>query len=279
MFKSKLKFLTIGASVAMMAATSAPVAAQTLSVAVTRSFVQALGQINSQFANYYFENGTLDYNLSYNWGPSDQAFEASIIAGGSGYDLFISQSSAILNELVSKYPKLVVGSPFPIAIGELELYSGLFKPENISNGLPSNFYTQNIVLPDPDTDAYGNAAWEVLSRQPGIWDAVVNGTLKAAPSVDETFNAIEYGPYSYGFVAKSQICTYSPAMGDVYEAGTYHHQYPGQVVVSAIKLVNSKRTAAQETELNELVAFLTGSGPTQRGVETIQQFCYRIPGQ
>lgn len=285
MLKSKLKYLmigasTIGASLAMLASTSTPVAAQTtVAVAVTQSFLPALDSLSGQFDNYYLENGNLSYNVQENFGLSDQNIEANIIAGGTGYDLFISQDTRLLDELKRKYPNLVVGRPFPIAVDNLDLYSASV---DISHGLPRDFYKQDVLIPDPKTDVFGKAAWEVLSHTPGFDLALRNKHILTAPGVTQAFYSIEFGTPAYGFVNKSAICQ-NYGSGDTYIPGTYQHQYRpfidyrGEIVVSGIKLVNSARTAAQDTELDQLVDFLTGKGPSQLGVQTIKQFCYRLP--
>jgi molybdate transport system substrate-binding protein len=102
---------------------------------------------------------------------------------------------------------------------------------------------------------------------------------------------INLGIFPYGFVAKSSVCL-QPTLGiDTFPDGSFHHEYipfgrhhpydPELVTVMAIRLANT-RTADQEAELKNLIAFLTGTKDTFgnvniSGTNIIQHSCFELP--
>ena len=124
-------------------------------------------------------------------------------------------------------------------------------------------------VPNPrGLDPYGLATVEVLK---GGWPLAL---AKKLPILTEdavsSWSAVEYGLGSpaYGFTGKSQICTNVTGNQEVYEDGSFHHEYVlGHDYVTAIpwtglklnRLSNGQpaRTPDQESAVNAFVSFLS----------------------
>jgi molybdate transport system substrate-binding protein len=277
MISSKIKKLTLAASVAM-ATTSSSAYATTISVGVAPSFAEALIDLAGAFQEYYITHGNLNYNVVVTV-DSTANLKSEIINGGpSGpFDLLLSPDNLALFDLALKQPSLVVGQPFQYATDSLMLYS---KSQDISAGLPSSL-TQDFVIADPLKDAYGRAAAQVLATTPGIVTAFRQGHIKTRDDIGTTFAAVDGGSYAYGLVAKSQICQYNNS-SEYYVDGTYHHEYSPTnsahpyipISLNGIKIALTRATD-KETELADFVNFLTGQGATA-GTSVIKQYCYKV---
>lgn len=282
MFKMRMKQLTLGlsASVALMCS-DARATTINIKVAVASSFGNAASDLASAFQAYYGAYG-LTYTISLSI-ASAQTLEADIIGGGA-FDLFLSSSKKEPKDLADNYPSLVVGTPFKYAKDFLALYS---KSVDIGAGLPYPL-TTDFVIPDPTKDVYGEAAAEVLSSYPWYIDPATfpSGHAFTKRNVGASFAAVDIGLYSYGFLAKSQIC-FNGASGQTFPAGSYHHIYkpnnedhPSEkLVLKGIKIAHT-RTTDQETELSNFVAFLTGgvdsnSNTTLIGKNVIEGYCFK----
>ncbi|WOJ91281.1 substrate-binding domain-containing protein [Methylocapsa polymorpha] len=279
MFSSKMKKLIFGASIALQAMCSSAYAAANIKIGVAANFSNTLNAIISSFQNYYNGSG---YTFTVTVDSTTNLKNAIIAGGTTGpYDLFLSADFAAPQALYTSYNSFVVGSPFPYAIGSLELYSGPVNTVNISAGLPSPL-TTDFVIADPTKAPYGLAASQVLASSPWNITTIPSGHVFTRPNINSTYSAVQAGTYAYGFVAKSAICQYTGG-SEHYISGTYHHEYLyndashpyNQIKQYGIEIALT-RTTDQNTELTNFVNFLTGVG-TSLGTAKIQQYCYILP--
>ncbi len=273
------KFKTAALSVVAASVLSSPAtqAATTINVAVAANFTATITQLISTFKLLY--PGT-DVKFT---SDSSANLQAAIINKTATYDLFLSADKARPQTLATTYPTLIVGSPFLYAVGELELWSPTF---NISGGL-ANPIPVPIVLADPNKAPYGTAAAQVLSTSPwsipwvpgAAYPPAGTANVFTKPNISLTYSAVKSGAYAYGFIAQSSICK---LVGGVktFSSG-FHHSYPftdathphAEIAQYAIKVANSARTAAQETELTNFINFLTTN---TTGKTIVKSYCYSL---
>lgn len=267
MFVSKFKHLALAASVAALLSPSAQ-AASTIRVAVTPMAASAVVDLVTAFTSAFSASG---YSVSIQV-ISDGLAKDGIVGGTAVPDLLLSQSFVTPLDLKLNHPALVVGDPFPYAQDTLVLYSSAAKGVDISAGLPSRQDLQPFSLPDPATlDPYGVAA--VLALKTTYPYALGKGLVLKTPDAGAAFGAVEFLSASYGFTAKSQIC--SAAAGyEEFEPGSFHHEYSNlPIVLAGIKLASGTRTADQETELTDFINYLAGAGGTN-----FTRYCFKLPG-
>ncbi len=252
-------------------------AATTIKVGVAANFTATLTQLVSTFKLLY--PGTDITFVS----DSSANLQAAIINKTAVYDLFLSADKTRPQQLATNNPTLVIGQPFLYAVGELELWSPTV---NISAGLPSPI-PRDIVLADPNKAPYGTAAAQVLSTAPWSIPWVAGaayppaGTAHVATkaNISLTYAAVKTGAYGYGFIAQSSICKLVNNV-KTFSSG-FHHTYPyndsvhphTQIAQYGIKVVNSARTAAQDTVLTNFLAFLTTN---TTGKNIIKSYCYSL---
>jgi molybdate transport system substrate-binding protein len=294
MSNSRMKKLALGLSGAL-AMMCSPADAQTkIVIATDNAFFNQTNDIVATIQAYYFTIHNLSYDAPIVATDSPQ-LAANIIAGTFHPDLFISAGPKQVEDLKRHHPELVVGEPFAVAVDSLELYS---VTTDISAGLPFPLTTQ-IVIPYPPDDTYGVAAAEILEQRPWriptsslpLPRAPTGGLVATEPDALITWAAINLGRFPYGFVAKSRVCTQPTLGADTFEDGSFHHEYkpfsrhhpydPELVTVMAIRLAKT-RTADQEAELKNFIAFLTGTKDTFgnvniSGTVIIQHSCFKLP--
>jgi molybdate transport system substrate-binding protein len=290
-----MKKLALGLSAALAMMWS-PADAQNVRIVIAADFAfsDQTNNIVGSIQAYYF---TI-HNLSYD-APivvADPAtMEADIIAGTFHPDILIVAGPKQVEDLWRRHRELVVGEPFAVAVDSLELYS---TTTDISAGLPFPLTTK-IAIPYPPDDNYGVAAAEILEQRP--WRiptsslplpfASTTGLVVTYPDAGITWAAVEFGDVAYGFLAKSSVCT-QPTLGtDTFPDGSFHHEYkpfsrrhpydPELVTVMAIRIANT-RTADQEAELTNFIAFLTGTKDVYgnvniSGTNIIQHSCFKLP--
>jgi molybdate transport system substrate-binding protein len=268
---SRMKKLALSLSAATVLMASSPSHATSIRVAVAPNFFKA----------YYLLTHGAAYTVSV-VSKSSSLIKADIVAGGATapYDLFLSSGPADPLDLYINNSSLV-GTPFDYAIDTLEVYSPTI---DISGGLPYPL-TTDIVMPDPTVDNYGQMAALVLALGPWHIFQIPSGHVFTASTVDASFALVQAGTYSYGFVAKSQICrsansttTYLPGYYHAYSLPPY---VPTLLNLTAIQ-VNRTRDTAAATELSDFIAYLKGGtssfgdAPT-RGTDLIQKYCFQLP--
>jgi molybdate transport system substrate-binding protein len=286
MIDVKVKKLSLYAATALaLACMPANAATITIKVGVDSAFATTAGDLISAFQSYYRAYG---YTYSVVMTASSSAtLESDIVAGGATgpYDLFLSGGKKEAQDLVKNYPSLVVGTPFKYAKDFLALYS---PSVDVSAGLPYPL-TTDFVLPDPTSDVYGAAASEVLAASPWSVTTIPSGHAVTRADAGTVFAAIDGGSFPYGFLANSQICSLDDTGKFSYPVGTYSYlykpnndSYPSDKLVLKGVTIALTRTADQETELANFIAFLTGAADaaanaTTRGVDVILSHCFKIP--
>jgi molybdate transport system substrate-binding protein len=295
MLNSMMKKLALGVSAAVVAMSS-PASAQIV-VATTPSFAAAANYIIPAFENYYYTYHNLNFDDIPLISSGVANIEATITGGANTFDIFLAPSAEVIEDLVKNHRKLVVGEPFVYAEDSLELWSASV---DISDGLPFPL-TTTFLIPNPAEDNYGAAAAQILAERPWRIPASkipapatsIPGSFVATSfSVGQVYSSLAHGRYPYGFVARSQICSYAPLTKTYsYPSGSYHHEYkpfdpkhhydPELVTLTAVKLAKT-RTPDQEAVLKNFIAFLTGTRDTfgtrtDEGTAWIESFCFKLP--
>ncbi|MBY6240840.1 substrate-binding domain-containing protein [Methylosinus sp. Sm6] len=297
MLDSKLKTFMLGLSAALALTAPPAQAAATIKVAVDTIFANAANEIVSAFQYYYPTSG---YSVIVTAADS-AALANNIIAGSATYDLFLAGSRKQPINLAVNHSSLVVGAPFKYAEDFLALYS---PTTDVSHGLPHPL-TTTLILPNPATDPYGKWAALALALAPlHIWN-IPSLHVEVAPDASTSYAAIDSGAYALGFVANSSICSLDANNQQAYPAGSTHYLYASDddshrrhrhhwriplrsnkldssVMLAGVKLASSTRTADQEAELNNFIAFLTGTADLNgsvftAGTELIEGHCFEIP--
>ncbi|WP_198033014.1 substrate-binding domain-containing protein [Methylosinus sp. PW1] len=274
-----MSVLAAGVSAAVLAMHSPAQATTTITVGVAANFSGPLSSIITAFHNYYYPS----YDFAVNTiSKSTGALESDIISGGTTgpYDLFLAADKSHVDDLVTTHSSLVypyTTSPsslyeFHYASGALELYSD---NTNVSSGLPNPFNT-DFVIADPTNAPYGHAAQQLLAGSPWYYtSAIPGGYVHTASNIDNTYAAIQAHTYAYGFVAKSQICSFD---GTTYTfTGNSHHSYTtGYDPISqyGVEIAISSRTPDQQDELDKLVDFILNNSTAQ---SIIRSYCYTYP--
>jgi molybdate transport system substrate-binding protein len=300
MLNSRIKKLALGVSgaLAMMWSPANAQVVANLQVFTNQPFANTAVELSYSFAGTYCCT-----NFNYNVGigvEDDWSIESDIISqnngkpptGPYGMDVVFFSTPEIPERLARRYPQLVVGRPFPVAIDSLILYSPSM---DISAGLPSPLTTQ-FVIPDPSQpypDNFGVAATEILAQW--SWRIRPRSIPNALVATNEgpvltTFASIRLGKYPYGLINRASVCraddsgnnqNFRAGFHHVYEPFGHHPYNPELVTVTAVHLART-RDAATTTAVNNLVAFLKGAKDSfgtayQSGLNLIRSYCYDIP--
>lgn len=274
MSNRRLKTLLMGLSATALAFAAPPAqAASTIKVAVDSAFAKTANDLVSAFQYTYPSGG---YSVVVTAGDS-ASLEASIIAGAT-YDLFLAGSPKQPTDLAANYPSLVAGATFKYAKDALALYS---TTTDISSGLPF-FLGKKVLVPDPATDPYGKLGAVAAALPPSLVLRIPGPRSAVSPNAGASLAALNFGAYPFGFVANSAICSLDASGQPSYDEGTYHHVYPLlAVTLTGVKLV-ATRTADQDAELNNFMAFLTGTvdvdgALSTAGTDVVSGHCFKIP--
>ncbi|HTV29899.1 MAG TPA: substrate-binding domain-containing protein [Xanthobacteraceae bacterium] len=149
-----------------------------------------------------------------------------------------------------------------------------------------------VAIADPALAPYGVAAQTVLTGRYGLMPPLSsNPAVREYPNITATLNAVLAKTDPVGFVALSAICS----NGQYPTQGTSALAYfsieggatPGTIVNNYNPLtqagiaINKRRTAAQNTELTDFVAFMTdfatSPSPDSPMVTTLKKYCYNAP--
>lgn len=277
MSSSKMKKLTVAASLVFLMTYSPAYAVDTIKVAVAANFGTPLSEIITNFQTDY-----PDYEVAYTADSTGNLKSAIISGNAPGYDLFLSADTATPQDLYSSYPSTVVGSPFTYAKGSLLLWSSTANGLNVSGGLASPI-ADNLVIANPTTAPYGAAAATVLAQSPWNITTIPSGYVYTASNIDATYSAVAAGTYKQGFIAKSKVCRFTPPSTYTYTAtgNTYSYkEYPyndgahpyNRIVQDGIR-INHSRTSGQDAALAAFVSYLGGTS----GQATISKYCYDLP--
>ncbi len=210
---------------------------------------------------------------------------ASQITGGNSLnvDLFLAANSATPASLASGYG---VGSPFVYAVGTLALWSNT-TGVNVSSGYNSSTYSK-VAVANTTTAPYGTAASQLLTGRYGLTAPLSSNSLvNIYSNIDTTFQAVQNGTETVGFVALSQIC-----YNKVYPTSGSALAYPptdtsvspviynyDPINQSGLRIARSARTSAEDTALNAFVAYLTDHtlSPQSQMITTLLNYCYGVP--
>jgi molybdate transport system substrate-binding protein len=158
-------------------------------------------------------------------------------------------------------------------------------------GYDSKVYS-TVAIADPSLAPYGVAAQTVLTGRYGLTPPLSgNSLVHEYPNITATFDAVIAKTDPVGFVAMSAICS----NGHYPTSGTSALAYfsiesgstPGVLVNNYNPLtqagiaIRKRRTAAQDTELESFVAFLTdfttSPSPDSPMMTTLKRYCYSAP--
>jgi ABC-type molybdate transport system substrate-binding protein len=158
-------------------------------------------------------------------------------------------------------------------------------------GYDPNVYS-TVAIADPSLAPYGVAAQTVLTGRYGLMPPLSsNPVVHEYPNITATLNAVLAKTDPVGFVAMSAICS----SGNYPTSGTSALAYfsieggsePGTLVNNYNPLtqagiaIRSRRTAAQNTELDSFAAFLTdfttSPSPDSPMITTLKKYCYSAP--
>jgi molybdenum ABC transporter molybdate-binding protein len=149
-----------------------------------------------------------------------------------------------------------------------------------------------VAMADPSLAPYGVAAQAVLTGRYGLTPPLSSNSLvHEYPNITATFDAVIAKTDPVGFVAMSAICS----NGNYPTSGTSALAYfssergntPGVLINNYNPLtqagiaIRNRRTAAQDTELESFVAFLTdfttSPSPNSPMMTTLKKYCYSAP--
>jgi ABC-type molybdate transport system substrate-binding protein len=151
---------------------------------------------------------------------------------------------------------------------------------------------KTVAIADPSLAPYGVAAQTVLTDRYGLMAPLSSNPLvHEYPNITAALNAVLNKTDPVGFVAMSAICS----SGEYPTQGTSALAYfsieggsePGTLVNNYNPLtqagiaISNHRTAAQDTELEAFVAFMTdfttSPSPDSPMITTLKKFCYSAP--
>jgi ABC-type molybdate transport system substrate-binding protein len=151
---------------------------------------------------------------------------------------------------------------------------------------------KTVAIADPSLAPYGVAAQTVLTGRYGLMPPLSsNPSVHEYPNITATLNAVLAKTDPVGFVAMSAICSNGsyPTQGTsalAYfsiqggsEPGTLVNNY--NPLTQAGIAISNRRTAAQDTELEAFVAFMTdfttSPSPDSPMITTLKKYCYSAP--
>jgi ABC-type molybdate transport system substrate-binding protein len=149
-----------------------------------------------------------------------------------------------------------------------------------------------VAIADPSLAPYGVAVQAVLTGRYGLTPPLSSNSLvHEYPNITATFDAVIAKTDPVGFVAMSAICS----NGNYPTSGTSALAYfssesgntPGILINNYNPLtqagiaIRKRRTAAQDTELESFVTFLTdfttSPSPDSPMMTTLKKYCYSAP--
>jgi ABC-type molybdate transport system substrate-binding protein len=158
-------------------------------------------------------------------------------------------------------------------------------------GYDPNVY-KTVAIADPSLAPFGVAAQTVLTGRYDLMPPLSsNGLVHEYPNITATYNKVIDQTDPVGFVALSAICSkgkyptsgtsalaYFPIEGGSTPGVLINNYNP--ITQSGIAIRN-RRTPAQNTELEDFVAFLTdfttSPSPDSPMITTLKKYCYSAP--
>jgi molybdate transport system substrate-binding protein len=308
MLSNNAKQLMLGAaSVAILMSFSLAAHAKTnINLAVASNFY-GVPPSNSAITDLInaFESDNHNYTVTVVDNGATATLESNIINGNSRrVDLFLAADTATPLDLLNNHFNLVTTYnnsftlplyTFNYATGILALLSNTHGVD-LSCGTGTCGYDPNVyktvAIADPSLAPFGVAAQTVLTGRYGLMPPLSSNPLvHEYANITATYNAVIAQTDPVGFVALSAICS----NGNYPTSGTSALAYfpieggstPGVIVnnynpiTQAGIAIRNHRTAAQDTELEAFVAFLTdfttSPSPDSPTITTLKKFCYSAP--
>jgi ABC-type molybdate transport system substrate-binding protein len=254
-----------------------------------------------------FEIANPGYTVTVVDNGATATLETHIINGNSlKADLFLATDTATPLDLLTNHFRLVAPynssfTPplytFNYATGILALLSNTPNVDlSCATGTcgydPTVYKT--VAIADPSLAPYGVAAQTVLTGRYGLAPPLSSNSLvHEYGNITLTFNAVINKTDPVGFVAMSAICSNGsyPTSGNGTSALAYFSiegsSTPGVLINNYNPLtqagiaVRNRRTAAQDSELESFVAFLTdfttSPSPDSPMITTLKKYCYSAP--
>src|SRR5262249_37570643 len=255
-----------------------------------------------------FEAANPNYTVTVVDNGATGTLASHIINGNElGVDLFLAADTETPLDLLINHPNLV--SPYasrgPARLFVFDYAQGILALLSNTPGVdlscatgtcgydPSVYST--VAIADPSLAPYGVAAQTVLTGRYGLKAPLSSNSLvREYPNITATFNAVIAKTDPVGFVAMSAICANGsyPTPGNGTSALAYFpiesspetpslliHNY-NPLTQAGIAIKNG-RNAAQNTELEAFVAFLTdfttSPSPDSPMITTLKKYCYSAP--
>lgn len=190
----------------MMMASSLPLAADEVSVAVAANFTDATRDIVPLFEK------ASGHTVKASFGSTGKLYAQ--IEHGAPFEVFLAADS--------KRPKkaeaeglAVDGTRFTYAFGKLALWSPKADLLDNAQAYLKAAEFKRAAIANPKTAPYGLAAQQVMEHL-GIW-AEVKGKLVQGDSIAQAFQFVATGNVEVGFVALSQVNAWNTSEGSVWE--------------------------------------------------------------
>lgn len=216
-------FLLFWSLVVLLSGLMSDSCAEEVNVAVTRSFLEVFQQIKPLFEA---ETGHTVKIISE---TSVVLYEK--IKQGEDIDIFLSADISYPNKLIEE--GLAVPSSFFIyAMGRLILWTTSSKFNRLDEG--SLHDVETLVLADPQTSPYGQAARQILQAI-GMWEKLVPN-IKMTRTLIDSYHEISQRKVDAGFILFSQYLSKLDNLGTVYwivPQSYYRPLYHGAVILSA----------------------------------------------
>ena len=192
--------LYLGISLLLSACTTY---AEPIRVAVASNFAQPAKALAALFEEQH------NHELVLAFGSTGKHFAQ--ITQGAPFDIFLAADS--------DYPKLletkgltVENSRFTYAIGTLMVWAPAIATDEIVPYLKHTNFHRPIAIANPRRSPYGRAAQQVLTEM-GLWSKVQSNLVRGE-NIAQTYQFVESGNASLGFVAQSQSKLSQSALRD-----------------------------------------------------------------
>ena len=308
---AKQWMLAVAPAGILLASSFAAHAATNINLAVASNFF-GIPPSNSAITDLInaFEMANPNYTVTVVDNGATATLASHIISGNSlKVDLFLAADTATPLDLLTNHFGLVTTynnsfTPplyiFNYAQGILALLSNTpnvdLSCETGTCGYDPGIFS-TVAIADPSLAPYGVAAQTVLTGRYGLIPPLSSNSLvHEYPNITATFNAVIARMDPVGFVAMSAICSNGsfPTLGNGTSALAYFtiesspttpsvliNNYNPLTQAGIAVRTQPSRTAAQNTELEAFVAFLTdfttSPSPDSPMITTLKKFCYSAP--
>jgi molybdate transport system substrate-binding protein len=237
------------ASIAVVAAMSAPVRAAEVKVAVAANFTEAVKEIGALFEK------ASGHKAVFSFGPTGGLYNQ--ITQAAPFEVFLAADQATPAKAI-KEGHAVEGSAFTYATGKLVLFSKTHGLTLGAQALKDGKFTR-IAIANPKTAPYGSAAVEVMEKL-GVY-AALKDKIAQGNTIAQTYQFVDTANAEIGFVAFAQIAL---------KPGGSRWIVPGNMHKTIAQDAVLLKTGANNEAARAFVAFL--KGPAARKV--IEKYGY-----